>query len=161
MFTSFELKGIAAVVLVIGLCIGLYAYDNHQQALGAARAIAQQAQQALAATQENLRESNRRTAAIEGTAHDADQAASAARADADAAHSAGDRLRVRLAAAERRRAAGNPSAAGASAATDSPGLVPYDVFEGVRAAGERIAAFADQSRIAGLACERSYGALKP
>lgn len=159
MFTALEIKILAGLALAAALLVGIWAYDKHQQSLGAAEFKAQAAEQALAATQENLRESTRRTVVVQQEANHADQAASAARADADAAHSAGERLRLRLAAAERGRTAGDPAAAGASATADAPGLVPYDVFESVRAAGERLAGYADQSRIAGQACERSYDAL--
>lgn len=157
--SALGVKVLAGLALVAALLLGYGLWQSHEQSLGAEREISKQTAQALVATQDNLRESNRRTVAVEGNAHAADLAASAARADADAAHSAGERLRLRLAAAERGRAASDPAATSAGATADAPGLVPYDVFESVRAAGERLAGYADQSRIAGQACERSYDAL--
>ena len=157
--SALAVKVLAGLALVAALLLGYGLWQSHEQSLGAEREISKQTAQALAATQENLRESNRRTVVVQQEATHADQAASAARADADAAHSAGERLRLRLAAAERGRAASDPAAASPGATADTPSLVPYDVFESVRAAGERLAGYADQSRIAGQACERSYDAL--
>ncbi len=155
------IKALACLALFAALMLGLHLYDAHQQALGAATAEAAQAKQALAATQENLRESNRRVVAVQQKANDADAKASAARADADAARSADDRLRIRLAAAERRRAASNPAAPGASAPADTPAFVPYEVYAGIDDAAGQFGAYADQLRISLDACIGSYQALTP
>jgi hypothetical protein len=152
-------KILAGLALVAALLLGYGLWSAHEQSIGAAEVKAQAAEQALAATQENLRESTRRVVAVNQKATDADQAASAARADADAAHSAGERLRLRLAAAERGRAADHSSAADPGASAASPSLVPYDVFEGVRSAGEQLAGYADQLRISLDACVGSYSSL--
>lgn len=76
------------------------------------------------------------------------------RADADAA---GRDLRVRLATAV---AAARAAPAGGSEAAGDPIGVLADVFQRADDRAAVLADFADRSRVAGLACERSYDALK-
>lgn len=155
-----EAKLIAGGVLLLALLGALWGFIHHERTLGAAEVTAAATAQALAATQENLRESNRRTAAIESTAHDADQAASAARSDADAARSSGERLRERIAALNR-SAADHPAAAASGPASISADTVPADLLASVVYSAGRYAAIADEARIAGQACEQSYRQLTP
>ena len=158
---SLEAKLIGGALAALALLLALWGIAHHFETLGAAKFKAESAEKALAATQENLRESTRREVVVQQEATHADQAASAARADADAAHSAGERLRLRLAAAERSRAASNPGSAASGVSADSPALVPFGVFEGVRSAGEQLAGYADQLRVSLDACIGSYRALTP
>lgn len=107
-------------------------------------------------------EEQRRTAAQTEIANVAKQDADTARADARAAGDAADRLRQRvdqlLAAA---RAAKDPGTAGGS--QSQPSGDPLDVLVDVLGRSDRaagiLAAYADQLKVAGLACERSYDAL--
>ncbi|WP_233473933.1 DUF2514 family protein [Cupriavidus pauculus] len=107
-------------------------------------------------------EEQRRTAAQTEIANVAKQDADTARADARAAGDAADRLRKRVeqlfAAA---RSATDTGPAGPS--KGQPGGDPLDVLVDVLGRSDRatgiVAAYADQVKVAGLACERSYDAL--
>lgn len=108
------------------------------------------------------RETERRwTAAMEDVANEHQTQIAQARADADAAASAGERLRQRVAelAAGCRRAAGGAAVAGAGQAADATARVLADVFSEVERVGREMAEEADRRGIAGAACERAYGAL--
>jgi hypothetical protein len=171
MFTAVEIKILAGVGLLIAVLVGIGLWNKHQQAIGAAESRAtlaeERASQAhldLAAEKQNRAEETRRTNAIQEKANVADQQASAARADAAAARSAGDRLRNRLAAADRARgAAGCAPVAGASAPgpDEAPRLVSFDVFEGLRGVAGQAIAYADDLNVRLNACVASYDALTP
>lgn len=158
MFTALEAKILAAIAAIAAALIMFGLYTAHEQKLGAAEAVAVQAQQALAGERAARAESDRRTIAIQQKATNADQAASAARADADAAHSAGERLRQRIAALNR-GAADHSAATPAGAASASADVVSADLFASVVYTAGRYAAIADAARIAGQACQQSYDAL--
>ncbi|WP_231906849.1 DUF2514 family protein [Cupriavidus sp. D384] len=109
-------------------------------------------------------EEQRRTAAQMEIANVSKKDADAARADARAAGDAADRLRKRvdqlLAAA---RAANDSVTAGGG--QDKPGGDPLDVLVDVLGRSDRasgiLAGYADQLKVAGLACERTYDKLTP
>ena len=104
----------------------------------------------------------RRQAAINEVSQNAQTEIDRARADAAAAHAAADSLRdqaQRLAAAAGKTCS-NPRPAAAGKAAGSPGLVLADVLGRADDAAGELAAALDRSRIAGLACERAYDALK-
>ena len=108
------------------------------------------------------RETERRwTAAMERVVNEHQTQIDQARADADAAASAGERLRQRVAelTAGCRRAAGGSAVAGSGQAADATARVLADVFSEVERVGREMAAEADRRGIAGAACERAYGAL--
>ena len=161
MLSTLEVKILAGLGLMVALLFGIWAYNSHQQSIGAAQAKADAAAQALAGERAARAESDRRAVAIQQEANHADQAASAARADADSARSAADRLRLRLAAAERSRSASDPSATSASAPAGAAVDLYADVLGRTLEAARLIGAFADASRIAGLACQQSYSSLTP
>lgn len=158
---SLELKAIAAAVAVAAALAGAAWFVHHERQIGVEREAAKQTAQALAGERAARAESDRRVVAVQQKADHADLAASAARADADAALSSADRLRIRLAAAERRRAAGDPAAADAGASADLPTAVPYDVFARVDDAAGQLGSYADQLRVSLDACIGSYRALTP
>jgi len=158
MFTRLELEAIAGVILVIAACLGLHFYDQKQQALGAANNIAQQATRALAGEQAARSESERRVIAIQQKADHAEIAASSARADADAARSSDDRLRQRLAALSRATPV-HPAASDPGAPATSAADLYADVLSRTLEAARLIGAFADESSIAGQACQQSYSEL--
>jgi hypothetical protein len=107
-------------------------------------------------------EEQRRTAAQTEIANDAKKDAEVARADARTAGDAADRLRQRvdqlLAAA---RAAKDTGASGGG--QGKPGGDPLDVLVDVLVRSDKasgiLAEYADQLKVAGLSCERSYDAL--
>ena len=88
-----------------------------------------------------------------------------ARARADAAAAAGsvDKLRKRASelAAQCDRAAADPAPAEGSAPANAAGDLLADMLGRIDGAARTIAEFADEARIAGIACERSYDALSP
>lgn len=89
------------------------------------------------------------------------QRTQAALADARAAATARDRLLLRVEAlvAAAREAASHPGPAALGAPAGDPIGVLADVLRGVDERAGILAEYADQARIAGLACERSYDAL--
>lgn len=107
-------------------------------------------------------EEQRRTKAAQEIADETQAQLDQARNDADAARTAGERLRQRVAALTAslgRGACKEPGAAGAS----PPAQATEDLLERVQRrldeAADGIAGFADQAHAAGSACERSYDAL--
>lgn len=105
-------------------------------------------------------EEQRRTAAQSEIANAATKTADAARADARSAGDAADRLRLRV--AELLAASRTPKdsvAAGGSPATADPIGMLADVLDRADKRAGILAAYADQSRIAGQACVDSYQAL--
>lgn len=157
-----QYKVVAIALAVAAAAAGVWGVLHHERTLGAATEVAKQATRDLATEKANRVESDRRVTTIQEKANAADTQASAARADAVAARTAGDRLRVRLAAAQRANSAIHPAAACASAPTgDTPSTVPWDVFERFRDAAGQYAAFADDLSVRLDACVGSYGALTP
>lgn len=108
-------------------------------------------------------EFERRIGVKDATIQAAQDAAAAARGDAVTARLAGNSLRESTEAlVERARAAGWRAGAGAgSAATDDPIGVLADVLGRADQRAGILAEYADASRIAGQACERSYNSLTP
>ncbi|MCO5412832.1 DUF2514 family protein [Ralstonia mojiangensis] len=155
----------AIVALVLSYGVGrvqqhssdtnVFQAERNKAALDAARAQ-------LKAVDEARVEGRRRTVEISEIANEATQQVVIARADARAAGAAADKLRARVEQlVATGRAAGNPTVAGAS--PSQPGGDPLDVLVDVLrrtdgAAGE-LGEYADNLKTAGLACERSYGAL--
>lgn len=148
----------AIALAVAALAAGVWGFAAHQRTLGEEKAVADQTARALTASIANQAVSAQRVAAIQEVAHAADVQASAARADAAAARTADQRLRDRLAALSRASAA-HPAASGTSAPAGAAGDLYTDVLGQILDASRLISAYADQSRIAGQACEQSYDAL--
>lgn len=123
------------------------------------------AQAAQKAEQAARAEETRRTAATQKVIQDAKLETSAAQTAANDAVRAADGLRKRVAAlvAAGRHAASNPGAPGRS--TGDQGGDALDLLAGVLArtddAAGGIAAYADQLRVAGQACERYAYQLQP
>lgn len=162
-----ELAGVAIVA-------GLVAWGVHHERevgdrAGAARVQAQwnkqRAVDQAAADQArtiNQAESDRRLAEKDRIANEAHDQADAARADAALALRARDSMRAALAvfvASSRARAEDPGSLAGSATAGGDLDLLA-DVLERVDERAGSLAAIADQARIAGLACERSFDSLR-
>lgn len=110
----------------------------------------------------SARETERRwSAAMEDVTNEHRARIDQARADADAAASAGERLRQRVAelAAGCRGPTGGASAANDGETAGATARVLADVQRRLDEAADRIARHADEARSAGLACERAYGAV--
>ena len=127
------------------------------------RTRATYAAEAASAASAALAETDRRLNAQRIATDEAESKAAQARSDALAADSASARLRKRFAALAATCGSARPADTAASAvreATPNPGDLLSDVLEKVADAAGRIALAADQSRIAGNACEASYNALR-
>ena len=137
-------------------------WQRHQAHAAAAALAGLQASAAAtreAALEQSIAETSRRLKAQEGIAREADHKTATARAAAAGAAAAAARLRTRLAAAEASSGAGDSTAAGGGPSTGTAGSVCADMLGRVADAAGQLAAFADQSRIAGEACVGAYGAL--
>lgn len=154
---------------IVGLAIayggGRYQQYSHDKAVYAAKATAAllSATQAQEKAVEAARiEEQRRTTAQTEIADAAKKDADSARADAANASDAAGRLQQRvddlLAAA---RAARDSTTASTSAPAGDPLGVLADVLTSADKRAGILADYADQARIAGLACERAYDALTP
>lgn len=118
----------------------------------------------LAGRQEQERsEEQRRQNEINQVTADAQTQLDKARLDAANAKSAGDRLQLTIANIRRQLAASETSKlsaiANASSARASAGVLLADVLSKSVERNQQLAATADEWRIAGLACERSYDAV--
>lgn len=127
----------------------------HAEQLAAIERSARGAEQAA------REEEQRRAAAHQEIIDEARTREAQAMADAAAARDAGQRLRAQLTAITSRggQAASHPSPAAASPPAGDPIGVLADVLERADRRAEILAAHADASRSAGLACERAYDAL--
>lgn len=156
-------RWLSAAVVTVLISGGLLLYGRSllidAEKRGFDRAVAQQHERENEALEKALADRDRLAKELEGVTRDAREK-TVALGDAQlAAADVGRRLQLALAAL--RRGAQCP-------ATAAPGGTPAqaaervlaDVQQRLDAAAERIARFADQSHIAGVACERSYDALK-
>lgn len=126
------------------------------------RQAAELAQARAAAVEQFRIEEQRRHDAIEGVRTDAQRQIEQAHADAAAAVAAADGLREqakRLAARTSQCSSSARAAAGGSPAS-SPGVVLADVLARADEAAGELAAAYDRARVAGVACEQAYQALR-
>jgi len=160
--STVAVKAIGIGLLVLALIAGYALFVAHEKELGAAEERAKSSAAAMKMAQDNAAKSAQIAATQQGIAHDAQLQAGAASAAANRAATERDAFRVRLNALllSGRRASNTPAPAGSYSASD-----PLDMFADVlRRADDRaqdLAGYADQARIAGLACQRSYQALTP
>jgi len=121
-----------------------------------------QAKGLAAATTANRTEEQRRQAAINQVANDAKQQQVAAVVDATAADAAGQRVRDQAGklAAGASCTAGDSGATRRSQAATRAAMVLSDLFQRADARAGELARAYDAGRIAGLACEAAYAALK-
>lgn len=139
------------LAMAIALAVA-YGTGRYQQA--GADAARYQARE-LAAVQGARAEEQRRTQAQAEIAQDATQALDQARADARAAGDVSERLRARIAELLAQR----PAPAGGGAPAHTADAMLAELFRRADARAGSLAADLDASRLAGLACERSYDAL--
>ncbi len=157
------------IKLLVGLLLtvaALFSWNTYTDSLvakgdkaGYARARAQYKEAELKAVLEVRKEEGRRIAALQGVVDESKKDLGSARAAAAAAVSAGERLRVQLAALRRSGSGPNPAAPGGSASADTAGDLLAHVQRRLDEAADGIARFADEGRIAGHACERAYQAI--
>lgn len=108
-------------------------------------------------------EEQRRSTALQGVIDETEQKLAQARADADAAGTAGERLRKRVTeiTGACRGASSHPGAAGAGQTADATADLLADVQRRLDEAADGISRFADQAHAAGKACQRGWGTLTP
>jgi len=155
--------GLLAAGAVIAVLLALLGISRVQVAETRAeyqRYVAQTEKQARKASEDARAEEQRRQAEQTKVVADAKKQTQSALAAASAARTAGERLREQLA-ASRREACGNPAPPPGSPATPTTTDLLADVQRRLDEAQDGIALHADQSRIAGHACERAYQALTP
>jgi hypothetical protein len=142
------------------LVLGYYAWRDHQRELGREEVRAEHAVQALQESEKRRVEELRRAREHQEIVNDAHTQADRAKSDAAAARGAAGRLQAELA-AYRGRSCQNPSPDGGGPAAAATERVLADVQRRLDETADRIAEFADQSRISGLSCQRKYDALTP
>lgn len=159
---------VGAAAMALGLAGGFGIGNMHgereanrlraEHALG----LTQAARTALQAEQAARTKEQRRIHTIMEIADASHLQATDARADALRADRTARELRrayLAVARALTRGAAADSAATGGSAPATGPGLVLADVFSWADGPLRELAAALDQSRIAGLACERAYDGL--
>lgn len=162
-----ELIGIA--IICAALIGGLTWFAHHERAIGRFQvqarwdaSIVKQQADALAESQANAKETQRRLERQKENQDAYDAELARARADAASATDAAGRLRQRaeqLAAAARRAASNAAAGSVGSTAPDASGMLS-DVLGKAVERSRLLAAYADAARRAGLQCERDYDALK-
>lgn len=159
MLTSLEIKILAGLALVVALLIGVWAYNAHEQALGAAQFKADAAEKALAATQAAQAESTRREGVQQENLHESDRFNTQRAVDARDLDAVAER--VRIAAASGRLAPGNSAAAAPSQAGSVPAaaVVSAELFIRAVEMARDAAKSADCLRGIGELCAGDYGAL--
>jgi hypothetical protein len=155
-------KGYAAAVVVAGGLAGMATWTAQGWRWDADVASRERdaAQQLADATQLARKTEQARWAAREGVIDDAKEQAAAATADADSARAAADKLRGQVAVLQRRArdtaaAGGRPGEPG----TDTIGLLAQ-LYDRMEQDGRAVSGYADQLKIAGLACERISDSLQ-
>lgn len=149
---------LAAVVALLAVALGVQTLRMQRAHAALAEHRAQAAQALTDAVTAARAEEQRRVAAHQEVARAAHSATVRARADAAAARSAADRLRE-YAAGLAAAAACDPAPAAAGASAAGPGLLLAELLGRADQRAGVLAEYADQARIAGLACERAYDAL--
>lgn len=161
-----KLGGVLLVLLIIaGSLYGAYSHGVHVTELAcqatSAKQFGAQAQAVATTTSDYRTEEQRRQKAANQVANDARQEQTAALTDAAIADGSGDRLRVEAGklAATASCAPGDTGAAERSKAASRAAMVLSDLLGRADARAGELAKAYDQSRIAGLACERFVDAL--
>lgn len=149
----------AAIALLVAL-LGISRVQVAETSAEYQRYKATTEEKARKASEDARTEEQRRRAEQDKVVADAKKQAQSAMAAASAARTAGERLRDQLAAL-RGQACGNPTTPPGSPAAGSADDLLADVQRRLDEAADGIALHADQSRIAGQACERAYQALTP
>ncbi|WP_382155462.1 DUF2514 family protein [Hydrogenophaga sp. ANAO-22] len=154
-------KAAIACVLVVGAAAALQTYRLR----GAEMALLEHQNSSLRARARAvdvaIEEGNRRTAAVQKEVEDARKKIDALEGAAADAAAAGRSLRDEFAAARARACRTDSTAPGGSQAAEATERMLADVQRRLDEAQERVARYADQARIAGLACEGAYRALTP
>ena len=158
-------KGYAAaagigLVLALAGWAALKMYGKAQYGEGYAAAQTEYQLLAAQATQAAREEEHRRIQEVENVRVQAQSEIDTARAAAARADDTAGRLRVELARIRSAASAAAASHGGQGQPGADPVSVLADLLGRLERDGRAIAGYADQLRVAGLACERSYDALR-
>ena len=144
----------SAVAFAIGMTIGAGATESHYRhkiAKMEGQRIEREAAIANSVLETQTAEINK----MQRVLNYANEQTQAARADADAANAASKRLRDALASYRARYPAGIASTGQGEPDSDPIGMLA-NLLSGMGEAGERISRYADEVKIAGLACEELH-----
>ena len=142
---------ILAAVLGIGVTLGAGATGSHYRAK-IAKMQHEQAEREAAIANAVLETQTAEIAKMQEVLNHANEQTQAARADADAANAANRKLRQSLADYRAKHANTTASAGQGEPGSDPIGVLA-DLLGRMGEAGERISRYADEVKIAGLACE--------
>ncbi|WP_439851168.1 DUF2514 domain-containing protein [Pseudomonas syringae] len=163
---SWTLVGVVLILLALaGALYGSYRHGVTVTDLAWqskwAKQVSTQSEAVATTTAEYRTEEQRRQKAAKQVANDARQEQTAALTDASIADAAGDRVRVeaRKLAATTSCAPGDTGAAERGKAASRAAMVLSDLLGRADTRAGELAKAYDRSRVAGLACERSYNSL--
>lgn len=145
---------ILAAVLGIGVTLGAGATGSHYRAK-IAKMQHEQAEREAAITNAVLETQTAEIAKMQEVLNHANEQTQAARADADAANAASKRLRDALT-SYRAKHANTTAGAGQGEPGSDPIGVLADLLGRMGEAGERVSRYADEVKIAGMACEELH-----
>ena len=145
---------ILAAVLGIGVTLGAGATGSHYRAK-IAKMQHEHAEREAAIANAVLETQTAEIAKMQEVLNHANEQTQAARADADAANAASKRLRDALAGYRARYPAGIASTGQGEPGSDPIGMLT-DLLGRMDEAGERVSRYADEVKIAGMACEELH-----
>ncbi|MFA0969544.1 DUF2514 domain-containing protein [Pseudomonas amygdali] len=158
-------KAVGLLLILLALAVALYGAYRHGVTVTDlawkakwAEGVSAQSEAVATTTTEYRTEEQRRQKAANQVANDARQEQTAALTDAAVANAAGDRLRVEAGklAATASCVPGDPGASERGKAATRAAMVLSDLLGRADARAGELAKAYDESRIAGLACERSH-----
>ncbi|MBT9467224.1 DUF2514 family protein [Hydrogenophaga sp.] len=152
-------KAAIGAVLVVGAAAALQTYRLHSTQMELITQRVDWQRESARAVQASIDEGTRRTAAVQKEVEDARKKVNDLEGAVAGAADAGGRLRDELARARRLACTTDTTTAGGSAAAEATERVLADVQRRLDEAQERVAQYADRSRIAGLTCQGIHGAL--
>lgn len=160
-------KGYAAVGLLVAVSVWTVQEWRHDAkharlVAGHSRLLEEQAIAVVESVQAARQIERQRAAAVEKERDHAIEKNVALAADVAASRTVSERMRTELNSLRASHASGNTSAAAggpSQSGADAIGLL-IDMYTGLDQAGRDVAEYADRLRIAGLACERAYDAVR-
>ena len=153
-------KAAIGAVLVVGAAAALQTYRLHNAETELLTQRVDWQRESARAVQASIDEGTRRTAAVQKEVEDARKKVNDLEGAVAGAADAGGRLREQLANA-RRASCVDPSTASGGLAAEATERVLADVQRRLDEAQERVAQYADRTRIASETCASSYQALTP
>lgn len=154
-------KAAIGAVLVVGAAAALQTCRLHNAETELLTQRVDWQRESARAVQASIDEGTRRTAAVQTEVENARKKVTDLEGAVASAADAGQRLRDELARARRLACATDPATASGSSAAEAAERVLADVQRRLDEAQERVAQYADRTRIASETCASSYRALTP